>query len=68
MRVLNVRGFYVLAMSETISFLLDATGVKILGTATALLGKSCALSTINVATTFTAELYPTVIRYVLNET
>ncbi|XP_028413363.1 organic cation transporter protein-like [Dendronephthya gigantea] len=40
----------------------DATGVKILGTATALLGKSSAISTMNVAATFTAELYPTVIR------
>ena len=49
-------------ISRMFFFNIDSTGVKVLGTATALVGKSSALSTLNALGTFTAELYPTVVR------
>ncbi|XP_028413345.1 organic cation transporter protein-like [Dendronephthya gigantea] len=46
----------------TIAMKSDSTSLKILETACALIGKSSALAALNTIGTFTAELYPTVIR------
>ena len=56
------RNPYLYVWTEIFVLSLDSTGVKVLGTATALLGKSCAIAVLNTLSTFTAELYPTVVR------